>query len=353
MIKDIGVYSVNNDEKIRLNGNENPVDCSEEEIRNIISKLLKVELNRYPNTDGDKVREAYADILGLTKENLIIGNGSDEMINLVISKNISKGDKVLTLAPDFVMYDFYTDLNDGKLIKYDIDLENGVDINKFINKGLEENAKLVIFSNPNNPTGYGFKIDEIKKVLNAFRDKVVLVDEAYFEFYGETMVPFINEYDNLIVTRTLSKAWGLAAIRVGFLISKVGNIKKLEKYKTPYNVNSISQEIAIEVLKNEKRFKENLDMIIEERENLYNSLLDIQEKANEKDIDIKFYKSKANFIYGRSKEKEKIINALNNNDIIIRNFNDDGFRITVGLSSENKKVLDLIDKALFGGEICE
>lgn len=353
MIKDIGVYSVNNNEKIRLNGNENPAGYSEEEIKNIVSALLKVELNRYPNSDGDKVREAYANTLGLTKENLIVGNGSDEMINLVISKNISKGDKVLTLSPDFVMYDFYTYLNEGNLIKYNIDLKNGVNIDKFINKGLEEDVKVVMFSNPNNPTGYGFKIDEIKKVLNAFRDKVVLVDEAYFEFYGETMVPFINEYDNLIVTRTLSKAWGLAAIRVGFLISKAENIKELEKYKTPYNVNSISQEIAIEVLKDEKRFKENLNMIIEEREKLYNSLLNICERANEKDIDIKFYESKANFIYGKSTEKEKIIKILNSNDILIRNFNDDSFRITVGLPNENKKVLNLIEKALFGGEVCE
>lgn len=353
MINDIGVYSVNSDEKIKLNGNENPVTCGEEELKNIISKLVKLDLNRYPNTNGDEVREAYANILGLTKENLIIGNGSDEMINLVISKNISKGDKVLTLTPDFTMYDFYTDLNDGNLIRYNIDLENGIDIDNFINKGLEENVKLVIFSNPNNPTGYSFKIDEIKKILNAFRDKVVLVDEAYFEFYGETMVPFINEYDNLIVTRTLSKAWGLAAIRVGFLISKAENIKKLEKYKTPYNVNSISQEIAIEVLKDEKRFRENLNMIINEREALYKSLLDIQEIANEKDIDIKFYKSNANFIYGRFKEKNKIINILNRNDILIRNFNDEGFRITVGLPSENKKVLDLVKEALFGGEVCE
>ena len=343
MVKDIGIYSVDTKEKIKLNGNENPRGYTLEEIKNIINSLDSIELNRYPNSDGDKLREAYGKTINIEKDNLIIGNGSDEMINLVISKYISKGEKVLTFTKDFVMYDFYTDLNEGKVVKYKIDLDKGIDIENFIDFGKKENVKLIIFSNPNNPTGYGFEIKDIKRVLESFKDKIVLVDEAYCEFYGETMLPFINEYKNLIITRTLSKAFGLAALRVGFLISNKENIKELEKYKTPYNVNTISQEIAVKVLEDVERFKRNLNLIIEEREILFEKLLNIQEKANNYGINLKFYKSKANFIYGESDYKEKLVNKLNDSDILIRSFNDNSFRITVGTESDNKKVLEVLE----------
>ena len=344
MVNDIGVYSINTEEKIRLNSNENPIGYTADEMKNILNSLDYIELNRYPNSDGDRLREAYGKVINIDKDNLIIGNGSDEMINLVISKYISKGEKVLTFTKDFVMYDFYTDLNEGNVVKYKIDLDKGIDIEDFIDFGKKENVKLLIFSNPNNPTGYGFEINDIKRVLEAFKDNIVLVDEAYCEFYGETMLPFIDEYKNLIITKTLSKAFGLAALRVGFLISNKENVKELEKYKTPYNVNTISQEVAIKILEDVERFKRNLSLIVKEREILFKKLLNIQEKANSYGIDIKFYKSKANFIYGESNYKEKLVNELNDSGILIRSFNDNSFRITVGTESDNKKVLEVLEK---------
>ena len=178
MINDIGVYSVKTDKKIRLNSNENPTTYSIEEVKNIINSLDNIELNRYPNSDGDRLREAYGKIINLPKYNLIIGNGSDETINLIISRYISKGDKVLTFTKDFGMYDFYTDLNEGKVVKYEINLDKGIDIEDFINFGKRESVKLIIFSNPNNPTGYGFEIKDIKRILEEFREAIVLVDEA-------------------------------------------------------------------------------------------------------------------------------------------------------------------------------
>lgn len=348
MVKDIGVYSVNTEKKIRLNSNENPIGYTANEMKNILNSLDYIELNRYPNSDGDRLREAYGKVINIDKDNLIIGNGSDEMINLVISKYISKGEKVLTFTKDFVMYDFYTDLNEGKVVKYKIDLDKGIDIEDFIDFGKKENVEVIIFSNPNNPTGYGFEIKDIKRVLEAFKDKIVLVDEAYCEFYGETMLPFIDEYKNLIITKTLSKAFGLAALRVGFLISNKENVKELEKYKTPYNVNTISQEVAIKVLEDIERFKRNLNLIIEEREELFEKLLNIQEKANNYGVNIKFYKSKANFIYGESIYKEKLVNELNDSGILIRSFNDNSFRITVGRENENKKVIEVLENFIEG-----
>lgn len=348
MIKDIGVYSNSNKGNIRLNGNENPIEISEDKVVDLLSSLKNIELNRYPDSDGDDLREAYSRYVEVKKENIIIGNGSDEMLNLLISQNINKGDKVLTVSPDFLMYDFYTNLNEGEVIKYQYKIDNGFNIDEFIKLGTENDVKLIIFSNPNNPTGYGFEIEDIKKMLEVFKEKIVLVDEAYCEFYGESMIPFINEYKNLIVTRTLSKAWGLAAIRVGFLIANEESIKELMKYKTPYNVNSISQKIAVNLLKDRSDLNNNLNIILSEREKMYKDLKCIEDKLLSLDSKIKFkvYPSKSNFIYGVTSRKDELIESLKEERIIIRNYNDDSFRISIGLPEENEKVIKVI-KNLF------
>lgn len=346
MISDIGVYSNNNSKKIRLNGNESPVEINENKLESLIDSFKNIELNRYPDSNSDALREAYSKYAEVKKENIIAGNGSDEMLNLVISKVISKGDKILTLSTDFVMYDFYTNINEGEVIKYKLDLDKGLNLEEFINLGLRNDVKLILFSNPNNPTGYGVVINDIKTILDTFKDKVVLVDEAYYEFYGESAISLINEYKNLLVTRTLSKAWGLAALRVGFLIGNEDSIEDLLKYKTPYNVNSLSQEIAINYLKNSKVLLNNLELIISERESFYEDLKEIEEEFlnKYKEAKVKFYPSKANFIYGKTTIKDKLIEALEKEDIKIRYFEDDSFRITIGLKEENLKVLEIIKK---------
>lgn len=345
MIKDIGVYSNSNKGNIRLNGNECPIEISEDKVINLISLLKNIELNRYPDSDGVALREAYSKYVEVKKENIIIGNGSDEMINLVISKNINKGDKILIVNPDFSMYDFYINLNEGKVIKYKYEIDKGFNIEEFIKLGIEKDVKLIIFSNPNNPTGYGFEIEDIKKILEAFKEKIVLVDEAYCEFYGETMIPYIYDYKNLIVTRTLSKAFGLAALRVGFLISNEESTKELMKYKTPYNVNSISQEIAVYLLSDISYLNNNLNSILSERERMYKDLKCIEDKLLSLGSNIKFkvYPSKSNFIYGVTSRKDELMEALKEEKIIIRNFNDDSFRISIGLPEENEKVIKVIN----------
>ena len=348
MIKDIGVYSNNDSTKIRLNGNESPVEINENKLGSVVEAIKNIELNRYPDSDSDALREAYSKYAEVKKENVIAGNGSDEMLNLVISKIISKGDKILTLSTDFVMYDFYTNINEGGIVKYDFDLDKGFNVDEFISLGQSNDVKLILFSNPNNPTGYGFTINDIRKVLDVFKDKVILVDEAYYEFYGVSAIPLINEYKNLLVTRTLSKAWGLAALRVGFLIGNEESIGELLKYKAPYNVNSLSQEIAINYLKDSKDLLNNLDYIVSERERFYKELKEIEDEAlnKYKECKIKFYPSKANFIYGKTACKDKLIEALEKEDIKIRIFEDERFRITIGLKEENLKVLEIIKKVI-------
>lgn len=328
---------------IRANANESYKNITDEELREITTSLEKINFNRYPDSNATELREAYGRVIGIEKENIIAGNGSDEMISLIINSQISMGDIVLTLEPDFSMYDFYTSINDGVIKKYRSEKDGSFNIEEFIKFGKEINPKIIIFSNPNNPTGYVISDDEIINILDSFENTLVIVDEAYVEFYGHSMISYINNHSNLIVTRTLSKAWGLAALRIGFLIANRSIIDNLNKSKAPYNLNAFSQVAACKVLNHPENILKNVDEIVHERERLYKELKDIQEKSNSKII---FYKSKANFIFGRSNSTRRIKSILDEKGISIRYFNDDSFRITVGSALENDLVVSTIKKVL-------
>lgn len=333
--------------EIRLNANESYFGIDEKMKLDIKTYICNLELNRYPEDSSEVLKELYGGYAGVDKENIVVGNGSDEMIGLVIGLNIAEGKKLLTLNPDFSMYDYYVSMHSGKMVKYNTKEDGSFDIDEFIELGKKENVDMIIFSNPNNPTGHAIEPFKITKILEEFKDKVVLVDEAYYEFFGESMIPYINRYKNLLVTRTLSKAWGLAATRVGFLIGNGEEIKKINKYKVPYNVNSLSQVIASIVLKDRMYVEKNTKEIVSEREKLYKSLKEIQENSA---LYIEFYPSKANYIYGRTEYKEALINGLKSRGILIRSFEKNNFRITVGCSFENNKLLQAIREIVgYGG----
>ena len=326
---------------INLDSNEIYLEMDENILMNMKSCLTSIALHRYPTNEMKTIKELYANYAGTESKNIIVGNGSDEVIELAISKVITQGKKALSLGPDFVMYDFYVSRFGGELKTYDIGKSMNFNVQEFIELGKQENVDLIIFSNPNNPTGIGMELENIITILEAFKDTTVLVDEAYYEFYGKSMIPYINKYKNLIVTRTLSKAWGLASLRVGFLITHEDNICELLNYKVPYTISSFSQNLASIVLRYPENVINNAKQIIEQREELYENLKEVQKNAA---MNIQFYPSKGNYIYGRTAHKEALIKGLENNGIVIRNFSDDTFRITVGSPMQNRKVVDGIKK---------
>jgi len=328
---------------IKLDSNEIYLEMDENILMKMKTCLTNIELHRYPTNEMITIKELYAKYAQTESKNIIVGNGSDEVIELAISTVIKSGKKALSLSPDFVMYDFYVSRFGGELKTYDIGKSMEFNVQKFIEIGKQENVDLILFSNPNNPTGIGIDVEHIIEVLEAFKDTTVVIDEAYYEFYGKSMIPYINKYKNLIVTRTLSKAWGLASLRVGFLISNEDNVCKLLNYKVPYTISSFSQNLASIVLRYPGNVINNAKQIIEQREELYENLKEIQKNAS---MYIQFYPSKGNYIYGRTSHKEALIKGLENNGIVIRNFNDDTFRITVGSPMQNRKVVDGI-KRLF------
>ena len=318
---------------------------TKDELNEIIEEVKKINFNRYPDNDSIDIRKAYANVIGVSEENIIAGNGSDEMISLIIDTQITKRKTVLTINPDFSMYDFYTSLNDGIIKKYNTEKDGEFSVSKFITYGKKVEPKVIIFSNPNNPTGHVISSEDIIFILESFKDTLVVVDEAYYEFYGQSMIGYIEIYKNLVVTRTLSKAWGLAALRIGFLIANKELIKSLNLSKVPYNLNTFSQLVGCIVLRHPERILKNVEEIVHERERLYKRLNEIQKNSND---EIKFYKSKSNFIFGRTKNKEKLKKALEDKGILIRYFEDDSFRISVGSPLENDFIVNII-----GNNMCE
>ncbi len=349
-MKKVSIYEskMKNSVGIRLNGNENYKIMDEEmklEIQECISQSI---FNRYPDTDSVDLREAYSKVVEVTSDNIIAGNGSDEMISLVISAVVKRKSKVLVLSPDFSMYDFYTSSHEGQIVKYETKEDGRFNIEQFIEYGKSVKPTLIILSNPNNPTGHALSINKILKIVSSFPKTKVVIDEAYYEFYGQTVIPYINKYSNLIVTRTLSKAWGLAALRVGFLIANKNLVSELLTHKVPYNISELSQDIATIVLKYPEKVLSATQDIIYERERVYKKLKGIEEIDSSK---IKIYASKGNYIFVRTSYKEKIKKCMEDKNIIIRYFEDNSLRITIGQPWENDLVINTINIALGNMEV--
>lgn len=346
MKKNYEVMESSDEISIFLNGNENGYNPFKEKIKSILINLQNIDLNRYPNNEYLELRDAYSKYLNLSKNNLIVGNGSDEMLGLVISKFISKEKKMLTFEPDFGMYDFYCESNEGNIEKVKINPEIGfIDVNKIIERYEEVKPALIIFSNPNNPTGMTLSREDIKKILECCNKSIIVVDEAYYEFFGESVIDLVEVYKNLLVTRTLSKAFGMASLRVGFLIGNQGIIETLSKYKVPYNINSYSSKIAVELLNDLDEMRISVNKIIDEREYLFHSLSNLSFNG------VRFFKSKGNYIFGKGKSSKILANILREEGILIRNFNNDSIRITVGSRSENIVLISVLKNVMKRGVI--
>ena len=222
--------------------------------------------------------------------NVMAGNGSDECIQIIAHTFLNTGDKVAMQSPDFSMYGLYTKVAGGIPIEFPLNHELELDVEGFISMANNEKVKIVFLSNPNNPTGNIIKREDIISIIEGCKC-IVVIDEAYFEFYGQSVLDKIETYDNLIVLRTCSKI-GLAAIRIGFMITNSVLMLELKKVKPPYNVNTITQSITSVILKNPEIINNNVKNIIIRATYLWENLSNID--------GLKLYKAEANFILVRS-----------------------------------------------------
>jgi histidinol-phosphate aminotransferase len=321
------------DYEVRLDANE----CFSNlpiEIRKKISRAIEDSLfNRYPDAEASEVCAHYAQYAKTKSINVMAGNGSDECIQIIANTFLNTGDKVAVQSPDFSMYGLYTKVARGIPIEFPLDEELKLDVDGFISMANREEVKIVFLSNPNNPTGGIIKREDIIKIIEGCKC-IVVIDEAYFEFYGQSIIDKVEKYENLIVLRTLSKV-GLAAIRLGFLITNPILMKELKKVKPPYNVNATTQSIASTILENSQVIHNNVDGILIERKYLLQKFSNIN--------GIKLYSAEGNFILIQIKDAKKMKERLLEAGINVRSFTSHALqnclRITIGSRAENNYLL--------------
>lgn len=334
-MKKVEGYSGRVEGTIMLNANELSFDMAQNYMDEIIAGLKELSFNRYPDTTNQRVIDAYASAMNLDANMILAGNGSDEMLGFLIGSFLGKDKTLYTLAPDFSMYDYYCGMHDASIAKFACAKDGSWNVDAFIAQGKEIQPHMILFSNPNNPSGYAMDCASLCKLLTAFPNIPVIIDEAYGEFNDESMLAYLDQYPNLYVTRTLSKAYGLAGARIGFLISNVDNMERLRPQVVPYNVNSFTQMLASVVLKHHQDYACQIEAVKQMRDTMYERLKGLQ--------NITIYPSKANYLFGRCANKEKMLAAFEAEGIVIRNYGDDSFRITIGLATENEKVCSILE----------
>lgn len=346
-IKNLKEYKENNSPyKIKLDANEGE-NLFFKNINDIDLEALN-DINRYPDSSAEKLRKKIGENIGIQPENIVAGNGSSEMIELVMKTFIEKGDKILSFVPTFSMYGIFSKIYGGNFIGVEgkgsgLKIINpredfSLDIDILIDKAKEINPKIILVCNPNNPTGYLIPRDDIKKLLEK-TNSLVVVDEAYIEFAEGSMIDEIDKYENLIVLRTLSKAIGLAGIRLGYMVANIDIINWVNKIKSPYNLNSLTQTFGIMAINKSDLVDDYIEREKKERERLYNELIKLGVKA---------YKSNTNFILFYS-EIIDLNEKFQEKGILIRAFGGDlkgYYRVTVGSEYENNEFIKSLKEIL-------
>lgn len=322
-------YKQNIKKIIKLNTNENPYGPSPIAKKAILNTLLQY----YPPSDYLNLREKLANYAKVKKENIVVGAGSDEVIDLILRVILQDGDVIINCPPTFGMYEIYNRLNRGNTVNVYRNQDFSLNTEMIINKCLDGNVKAIFLSNPNSPTGTLDSQEDLIKILET--GKLVIVDEAYCEFSLQTVVPLLAKYQNLIILRTLSKWAGLAGLRLGYGIMSPYLAEQIFKIKPPYSISVATEQAAIATLGDLTYTKKSIQKIITERDKMFKKLLKIHS--------IKIYKSYGNFIFVQTKKYdfEKIRKSFEDHKIALRYFPklNNGIRITIGKPDQNKKVL--------------
>lgn len=307
---------------------------------NSFGSVAQENLNRYPDPHHRELKEKLSEIKKVDAENIFIGNGSDEAIDLLIRAFCEPvSDDILIMPPTYGMYEVCAAVNDVGVLKVSLNESFEINVDEVINS-VDENVKLIFICSPNNPTGNTFNNESIESLLNQFNG-LVIIDEAYIDFSNnKSWLERLGDFDNLVILQTFSKAWGLANIRLGMAYASADIIRIMNKIKYPYNVNGVTQQIALDALSKKSQKDTFVEQILEEREKLSGQL-------NNLDLVQKLYQSDANFLLVKVNEAGNIYHYLIKNLVIVRDRSnvvlcDNCLRITVGTSTQNERLLELL-----------
>ncbi len=296
--------------------------------------------NRYPDPLQWKLKDRIAQLKGMDRNAIFLGNGSDEPIDLLIRAFCEPGrDAVVGISPSYGMYEVAADVNNVDFRKVSLTPDFCLDAEALL-KEVDSRVKVIFLCSPNNPTGNSLERDEIRKILDRF-EGIVVVDEAYIDFSGEpSFLSELKAFPGLVVLQTLSKAWGAAGIRLGMAFASREIVAVLNKIKYPYNINMLTQRAALELLDNEAAMHDQLRRILSERTRMQEALPLLH-------VVRKMYPTDANFILVNVGDADGVYNKLVEKGVIVRNRNNVSLcggclRITVGTPQENDTLLDAL-----------
>jgi len=322
-------YSTARDEfsgtaQVYLDANENPFES---------------DLNRYPDPHCRALKQRISELKGLERERIFIGNGSDEAIDLLVRALVAPGQMIITTPPTYGMYAVAAQAHGFSVIEVPMSVDFSLDYDGLAHADARGGV-LTFLCSPNNPTGGQLSRWDIEQVLRR-SNGVVVVDEAYIDFAaGASACTLLKEYPHLVVLQTLSKAWGMAGARVGLAFGDPHLIAALSKLKLPYNVNALSQRIALERLADTELYAQQVQRIVRERERLTSELSKIQTVQA-------VFPSEGNFLLVRCVDERRLFEALRMQGIIVRDRSYDVhcsgcLRITVGTEAENDRLLEAV-----------
>jgi histidinol-phosphate aminotransferase len=324
-------------DKLRLDFNENTVGASPKVIEYLRERLSESSLAVYPEYDA--VKQELAAFFKVETDDFTLTNGTDEAIQVLINTYVDDGDEVLLLRPSYAMYRFYAEVAGAgireipyRAAKLAFPLEELLD-------AIRPSTRAILIANPNNPTGTGTSRAGIERILEKASGAAVLMDEAYFEFCGVTALPLLNDYPNLFVSRTFSKVYGMAAMRLGCLFSQPGNVEFLRKAQSPYSVNTIATLAARAAVADQTYIQKYVMEVLAARELLYVGL----EK-----LGIPYYESQANFVLFEAGNRAiEIRDALRRRGVLVRDRSYEiagCVRVTLGTREQIRRFLTELEE---------
>ncbi|MEX2582687.1 MAG: histidinol-phosphate transaminase [Gemmatimonadota bacterium] len=295
-VRELSAYTLRHYEpRIKLNQNESPYDVPDELKERLWSRLAERPWNRYPPFVATDFISAVAEATGWPDAGVLVGNGSNELIQSLLATVVEPGRTVVIPEPTFTLYGLLTRVGGGTVAAVPLNPELRFDVGAIIRRATESAASIIVLCSPNNPTGAALTKEEVEAIHDG-TDSLVVLDQAYVEFGGYDAIPLLRDRPRLIILRTFSKAMAMAGLRAGYLLAHPELVREFAKAKLPYNINFVTETIAAEVLRNRDLLQPRIDRIRSERDRLHDALSRIPA--------LRVYRSESNFILFRVEHAE-------------------------------------------------
>lgn len=322
---------------LRMDTNTNPLG-ENPAGKAALRECLDMDLGQYPNTYGDRLRAELGSLYGLDQENFVVGNGSDEVLDIICKTFMEPGGRVVIAYPSYSLHGWFSKVNGGGVVE--VDLLPGFQLD--VESMLAADGDIIILCTPNNPTSNLFRQEDVLELVGR-SERPVVVDEAYGEFAGESLLPLVERYPNLIVTRTFSKAYALSGMRVGYSAANREVTLAMQKVRIPYSLDKVSEHVAIRALQDQDFVRRSVAIVHKERAHLETGL---------KKLGMVPYPSDANFILFKCPVSSSVlVKRLAARGVLIRDFGsrrllEDCARTTIGSREQNDLLLERMAEVL-------